>query len=70
MNGVPGHNAALYGYTGPWRTWYIRTNVGMNHAPGTGSIAQHVLAIKLATTLFSHITTVDNYMPLEMKKCV
>ena len=40
MNGVLGHNSALEGYTGLGKTWANEMSVGMNHAPGAGSIAR------------------------------
>ena len=40
MNGVLGRDSALQGYTGLETTWANKMNIGMNHAPGEGSIAQ------------------------------
>ena len=40
MNGVLGHDCALYGYTGPGTTCTNEMNFGMNQAPGAGSLAR------------------------------
>ena len=42
MNGVLGHNSALYGYTGPETTWANGMNFLMKHAPGAGLLARPV----------------------------
>ena len=42
MNGVLGHNSALYGYTGPRITWANEINFVMKHASGAGSIALYL----------------------------
>ena len=38
MISVSGHDYKLSGYTGLGTTWINETNIGMNHAPGAGSI--------------------------------
>ena len=42
MAGILGHDAALYGYTGPRTTWANEMNLFMNHAPDAGSFARPV----------------------------
>ena len=40
MNGVSGHNLALYGYIGPGKIWANRMNNDMNQAKGAGLTAR------------------------------
>ena len=42
MNGAPGHDSTLSDHTGLGTTWANQRNFDMNHAPGTGLIAQNV----------------------------
>ena len=39
MNAVLGHNSTLYGYTGLGTIWTNEMYFGMNHPPGSGSVA-------------------------------
>ena len=39
MNGVLGHDSALYDYTEPGTTWATEMIFVINHAPGAGLLA-------------------------------
>ena len=42
LNGILGHDSALYGYTGPGTTWVNEMSFVMKHAPSAGSIARPI----------------------------